>query len=464
MQDKEVLSPLQQATLAMVLLNAFTTPLMLSAVNVALPQIALDLNLDAVSLSWIPMAYLMASAMFVLIFGCLADMYGRKRIFLIGTSSVILTSLIAAFSNSGELLIGARFLQGVSAAMLYATQVAIVSSVFPPQKRGHAIGLTVSAIYLGLAGGPLFGGYFIDIFGWRASFVFHIPLAIIVLIIGLLKVPGEWLAEEKGKFDIKGAVLYSISITVLCIGISIVPKFTSIVCISVSMVGIVLFFQHARRTTYPIFDVSLFTKNRVFTFSCLASFIMYTAIFANVVLISLYLQYIQGISASITGVIMMTQPMTMAIFSPFAGRVSDHIEPRVIATIGMLITSLGLLMLANLSEMSTIFYIISALFVTGLGFSLFSSPNVNAIMGAVEKRNYGSATGSLATMRILGQMSSMVIVTLIFALMLGKVEIVPSNYAQLGNAISTIFIIAAVLCIPGMIFSLARGRMHNKPV
>jgi MFS family permease len=389
MHDKEVLSPLQQATLAMVLLNAFTTPLMLSAVNVALPKIALDLNLDAVSLSWIPMAYLMASAMFVLIFGCLADMYGRKRIFLIGTSSVILTSLIAAFSNSGELLIGARFLQGVSAAMLYATQVAIVSSVFPPQKRGHAIGLTVSAIYLGLAGGPLFGGYFIDIFGWRASFVFHIPLAIIVLIIGLLKVPGEWLAEEKGK---------------------------------------------------------------------------YTAIFANVVLISLYLQYIQGISASFTGVIMMTQPMTMAIFSPFAGRVSDHIEPRVIATIGMLITSLGLLMLANLSEMSTIFYIISALFVTGLGFSLFSSPNVNAIMGAVEKRNYGSATGSLATMRILGQMSSMVIVTLIFALMLGKVEIVPSNYAQLGNAISTIFIIAAVLCIPGMIFSLARGRMHNKPV
>jgi len=464
MHNNEVLSPLQRAALAMVLLNAFTTPLMLSAVNVALPQIALDLNLDAVTLSWIPMVYLMASAMFVLIFGRLADMYGRKRIFLIGTSSVILTSLIAAFSNSGEVLIGARFLQGISAAMLYATQIAIVSSVFPPHKRGHAIGLTVSTIYLGLAAGPLFGGYFVDVFGWRASFVFHIPFAVIVLIIGLLKVPGEWLAEEKGKFDVKGAMLYSISITVLCIGISIVPEFISIVCISVSILGMVIFYQHAGKTTYPIFDVSLFTTNRVFTFSCLASFIIYTAVFANVVLISLYLQYLKGISASFTGVIMMTQPMTMAIFSPLAGRLSDHIEPRVIATIGMFMTGLGLLMLANLSETSMMLYIVSALFVTGLGFSLFSSPNANAIMGVVEKRYYGSATGSLATMRILGQMSSMVIVTLIFALMLGKVEISQSNYAQLGNAISTIFIIAAVLCIPGMIFSLARGRMHKKPV
>ncbi len=464
MHNNEVLSPLQRAALAMVLLNAFTTPLMLSAVNVALPQIALDLNLDAVTLSWIPMVYLMASAMFVLIFGRLADMYGRKRIFLIGTSSVILTSLIAAFSNSGEVLIGARFLQGISAAMLYATQIAIVSSVFPPHKRGHAIGLTVSTIYLGLAAGPLFGGYFVDVFGWRASFVFHIPFAVIVLIIGLLKVPGEWLAEEKGKFDVKGAMLYSISITVLCIGISIVPEFISIVCISVSILGMVIFYQHAGKTTYPIFDVSLFTTNRVFTFSCLASFIIYTAVFANVVLISLYLQYLKGISASFTGVIMMTQPMTMAIFSPLAGRLSDHIEPRVIATIGMFMTGLGLLMLANLSETSMMLYIVSALFVTGLGFSLFSSPNANAIMGVVEKRYYGSATGSLATMRILGQMSSMVIVTLIFALMLGKVEISQSNYVQLGNAISTIFIIAAVLCIPGMIFSLARGRMHKKPV
>ena len=132
---------LQRSALVMVLLNAFTTPLMLSAANVALPSIAADLKLDAVVISWIPMAFLMASAMFVLVFGRIADMVGRKRIFLIGTACVIITSVIASLATNGTFLITARFLQGMSAAMLYATQVAIISSVFPPKQRGHAIGI-----------------------------------------------------------------------------------------------------------------------------------------------------------------------------------------------------------------------------------------------------------------------------------------------------------------------------------
>ena len=460
MSVEEKLSPLQRTALFMVMLNAFATPLMLSAVNVALPHIAKDLNLDAVTLSWIPMVYLMASAMFVLIFGRLADMYGRKRIFLTGTACVIVTSLLAAFSNSGGLLISARFLQGMSAAMLYATQIAIVSSVFPPKKRGHAIGQTVSLIYLGLAGGPLIGGIVVDLFGWRGSFLLHIPLALIVLLIGILKVPGDWHSEETGSFDVKGAVLYSISILLLCAGISFISDTIGMLSIGLSLLGIILFFHYARGASFPIFDVRLFIKNRIFTFSCLASFISYTAVFANVVLISLYLQYLKGIPASTAGIIMMTQPLTMAIIAPIAGRLSDRKEPRIIATLGMIVTGAGLLMLAALSQASTIQYIVGALFVTGLGFSLFSSPNANAIMGAVEKQYYGSATGSIATMRILGQMSSMVIVTLIFALMLGQVEITISNYGQLGAAISMIFKITAILCVPGILLSLARGRMH----
>lgn len=461
MSETDKLNKLQRAALAMVLLNAFTTPLMLSAVNVALPAIADDLGLDAVMLSWVPMAYLMASAMFVLVFGRLADMFGRKRIFLIGTGSVILTSLLAAFSFNGEVLVLARFLQGTSAAMLYATQVAIVSSVFPPAKRGHAIGLTVSTIYLGLTGGPLIGGFLIDEFGWRASFVFHIPLAFIVLLTGLLMVPGDWAAEERGSFDVRGAVVYSLSILLICIGVSTLPAIHSYVLLVAGVAGIGLFFVMVRRIHHPIFDVSLFFTNRVFTLSCLASYIIYTAIFANVVLISLYLQYLKGVSASVAGMIMMTQPLTMALVSPFAGRISDSIEPRVIATGGMLLTGIGLLLLAQLNGQSEMYYVIGALVITGLGFSLFSSPNANAIMGAVEKRYYGSATGSLATMRILGQMSSMALVTLVFALIIGQVEIQPSNLDDLGQAIRLVFTIAALLCVPGFIFSLVRGKMHR---
>ena len=451
----------QRMALAMVLLNCFTTPLMLSAANVALPAIARDLRLHAVMLSWVPMAYLMACAMFVLIFGRLADMYGRKKIFLYGTAGVIVTSLMAAMASNGEFLIIARFLQGVCSAMLYATQMALVSSVFPPARRGHAIGLAVSTIYLGLTCGPVIGGYLIDVAGWRASFMFYIPLAIIVLLIGLWKVPGEWLAEERGKFDIPGAVIYSISILSLCLGVSLLPHAASYFLIFMGLAGLSVFIRLARNNRHPIIDVKLFFTNRVFMLSCLAALIIYTATFATIVLVSLYLQYLKGMQAGNAGLIMMIQPLTMAILSPFAGRLSDRVEPRIIASAGMAVTAAGLYMLAMMNGAASLQYLIGALVITGVGFSMFSSPNTNAIMGAVEKRYYGSASGSLATMRVLGQMNSMVLVTLVFALVIGQVEIQPGNYTNLQTAVHLCFIIAASLCLPGMVFSMARGRMHG---
>jgi EmrB/QacA subfamily drug resistance transporter len=451
-------NPMQRITLTMILLSAFTTPLMLSAVNVALPSIANDLSMNAVLLSWIPMAYLMASAMFVLIFGRIADMVGRKKIFLIGTSSVIVTSLIAASVDSGITLIMARFLQGVSAAMLYATQVAIISSVFPPAKRGYVIGLTVSAIYFGLTIGPLIGGYIIDLYGWRGSFMVHIPLAIIALTIGVLYVKDEWSSDERGSFDLFGAILYMLSILIICLGVSYLPSSLSFILILFSFFGFIFFFLFERKHKHPIFDTTLFFTNRVFTFSCLASLIIYTATFANVVQVSLYLQYLKELSATSAGLIMMCQPMTMAIFSPIAGRLSDKFEPKYLSTIGMGITCCGLIMLSNLKIESGLNYLLLSLFITGLGFGLFSPPNVNAIMGSVEKKFYGSATGAMATMRIIGQMSSMVLVTLIFVLIIGSVEINQENYMALENAIRIIFTIAAMLCIPGLYFSMARGN------
>ncbi len=461
MQDTQAEQSLQRLTLTMVLLNAFTTPLMLSAVNVALPAIATDLSMHAVLLSWVPMAYLMASAMFVLIFGRIADMIGRKRLFLIGTGCVIVTSLIAAFAVNSTMLITARFLQGVSAAMLYATQVAIISSVFPPAKRGQTIGLTVSTIYLGLTIGPLIGGYVIDSFGWRASFMVHIPLAIIVLVVGLLFVKGDWSADERGSFDLFGAIIYAFSILMICIGVSWLPSNLSYVFLGLSVFGFMFFFLFERAHKHPILDVRLFFSNRVFTFSCLASLIMYTATFANVVQVSLYLQYLKGLSATSAGLIMMCQPLTMAIFSPLAGRLSDKIEPRHLATLGMFISACGLVLLSNLRIQSSLNFLIFSLVITGFGFSLFSSPNVNAIMSSVEKRFYGSANGVMATMRIIGQMTSMVLVTLIFALIIGSVEIIPEIYPALEKAIHTTFMIAALLCFPGILLSISRGKLRN---
>lgn len=450
----------QHAALGMVLLNAFTTPLMLSAANVALPAIARDLRIDAVTLSWVPMAYLVASAMFVLIFGRLADMVGRKRIFIIGTICMILTSVLAAVSTSGPMLVAARFLQGVSAAMLYATQIAIIASVFLPEKRGRMIGLTISMIYLGLTCGPAMGGYLIDLAGWRYSFVFHIPLAMVVLLVATLFVPMEWSADEQGDFDVKGAVIYSLTIILLCVGVSSLPGLSSYILIAAGISGMVLFFYLARNTKHPIFDVRLLYTNRVFTMSSLASLILYTATFANVVLIGLYLQYINGMSASAAGLFMMIQPLTMTVVSPFAGRLSDHVEPRVIASLGMLITMVGLVLLALLSSINSTHYLVIGLITTGAGFGLFSPPNTSAILGSMDKQSYGSASGSIATMRTLGQMNSIVLVTLVFALIIGHVEIRPHNYADLQKAITLCFSLAAILCLPGLVLSIARGNVR----
>ena len=342
--------------------------------------------------------------------------------------------------------------------MLYATQVAIISSVFPPAKRGYVIGLTVSAIYFGLTTGPLIGGYIVDLYGWRASFVVHIPLALIALTIGVLYVKDEWSSDERGSFDLFGAILYMLSILIICLGVSYLPSSLSFILILFSFFGFIFFFLFEHKHKHPIFDTTLFFTNRVFTFSCLASLIIYTATFANVVQVSLYLQYLKELSATSAGLIMMCQPMTMAIFSPIAGRLSDKFEPKYLSTIGMGITCCGLIMLSNLKIESELNYLLLSLFITGLGFGLFSPPNVNAIMGSVEKKFYGSATGAMATMRIIGQMSSMVLVTLIFALIIGSVKINQENYMALENAIRIIFTIAAILCIPGLYFSMARGN------
>lgn len=450
----------QRLTLAMVLLNALMTPLMLSAVNVGLPAIARDLAMSAVLLSWVQMAYLMASAMFVLVFGRMADMLGRKRLFLAGTAGVILTSLLAALATDAGTLIAARFLQGIGAAMLYATQVAIVSSIFPPERRGRAIGLTAAMIYLGLTIGPLLGGAVIDQFGWRAAFLAHIPLAVAVLLIGLCFVKAEWRAEDRGRFDLCGALLYAGSIFIVCLGVSRLPGATGLALLFIAGLGLVLFFCQERRHPYPVLNVALFFNNRVFTFSCLASLILYTATFANVIQISLYLQYLKGLSATLAGLVMLCQPLMMALISPLAGRLSDRFEARYIASLGTAVSAAGLVLLANIRLESGLAYLIFALALTGLGFSLFSAPNINAIIGSVGRQAYGSANGVVATMRILGQMSSMALVMLIFALTLGAARITPERYTELESAIRLSFTVAAILCLPGLYFSLIRGRMR----
>lgn len=447
----------QSLVLSMVVVSAFATPIMLSATNVALPTMSKYFSLDAVTVTWVPMAYLMASAMFVLIFGRCADLFGRKKVFIIGIVTVILTSFFTAASTNISMLLIGRFLQGVSAAMLYATQMSMVTSVYSPENRGKAIGLVVTAVYFGLAAGPLLGGIILDSFGWRAALLTHIPLTLVALILGTFFVKEEW-KGEKGLFDFTGSVLYFLLLGCLCLAAANILSLFGGALALAFFFCLFLFFSHSLKSSSPLIDVRLFYDNVMFSRSCCASLIMYTATYANVFLVSLYLQELKGLSATNAGLIMSIQPVTMAIFSTGFGGMSDKIEPRILSSIGILLTSIALAMLSKLSAATSLIGFVFALILAGIGFSLFASPNTNAIMSSVDKKNYGAASGAVATTRMLGQLTSMVFVALLMSLVIGDQLIDESSLPLLEKLIQLSFGFAALICMPGLILSLLRGK------
>jgi MFS family permease len=244
-------------------------------------------------------------------------------------------------------------------------------------------------------------------------------------------------------------------------GVTLLPDISGFGLILAGFSGLFVFYKWERRIGYPVFDVNLFGTNRVFAFSCSAALINYSATFSVTFLTSLFLQYIKGLTPGNAGIILISQPVMMAAFSPIAGRLSDRIEPRIIASIGMGITATGLVLLSMIRENSGIALIISCLMLLGFGFAFFSSPNMNAIMGSVEKRFYGIASGSVGTMRLLGQMFSMGIVTLIFALMIGRVQITKEYHPAFISSYRLALVIFSILCTGGIFLSLSRGKLRN---
>lgn len=440
------------------ILAAFITPFDGSAVNIALPAISAEFHMDAVSLSWIATAYLLAAALFLVPFGKIADIYGRKRIFLYGIAIFTFASLIITLAPSTNLLILVRSVQGLGAGMIYGTSIAIITSVFPPGERGRALGIYITSVFFGLMAGPLLGGVLTQTFGWRSIFFVNVPLGIIACILILGKLDGEW-AECAGEhFDLLGSVIYGCALVALMYGFSLVPDSTGIVLVVAGFIIGIIFALYEMRVKTPVLDMRLLTHNRVFAFSNLAALINYSATFAVTFLLSLDLQYTKGFSPENAGLVLIVQPAVMALFSPVAGRLSDRIDPQIVASAGMGLTAIGLFLLSFVSESTSLVYIVLCLVVFGAGLGLFSSPNVNAIMSAVEKRYYGVASGMNGTMRVMGQMLSMGIAMMLFSLVIGRVEITPEYYSRFIISLHYAFVLFTVLCCIGIAASLMRRK------
>ncbi|MFH1323412.1 MAG: MFS transporter, partial [Methanobacteriota archaeon] len=376
-------------------MSSFLAPFMGSSVFIGLPSIGKEFSMDVVMLSWVSTAYLLAAAMFLVPFGKIADIYGRKKIFKYGIAIDIIASLLLVFSFNEMELIALRVMQGIGAAMIFGTGVAILTSVYPPGERGKALGINVAGVYLGLSLGPVVGGFLTQHFGWRSIFASYLPLELIIIALTLFKMNGEW-ADAKGeKLDSVGSAVYGFSLAAMMYGFSILPKIQGTQLILASIFGLAAFVKWETKVKAPVLDMNLFRKNPVFTFSILAALINYSATFAVAFFMSLYLQNIKGFDPQTAGLILVAQPVVMAAFSPVAGRLSDRIEPRVVASAGMAFTTAGLLLLSFLNVATAVEYIVASLIILGFGFALFSSPNTNAVMSSVEKRFYGVASATL---------------------------------------------------------------------
>jgi EmrB/QacA subfamily drug resistance transporter len=444
--------------LLLVILTSVVNPFLGAAVNIAIPSIATEFEMTAVSTGWIAMAFLLSSAVFLVPFGKAADIIGRKRIFLYGNLIVALSSLLCALSSTGMMLIASRALQGMGSAMMFGTGMAIITSAFPVSERGKAIGYTVSAVYLGLSVAPFLGGLLTEYFGWRSLFIITIPFGLTVFIITLLALKTEW-AEARGeKFDYGGSLVYMVAIAVLMYGFSILPDRSGIILTVIGAAGILIFIFMELRMTYPVMNIHLFKNNRVFAFSNLAALINYAATFAITFVLSLYLQYIKGLSPKEAGILLVTQPLVMMVVASFSGRMSDRYDPRILSSLGMAVITVGLVFLSFLDNATANGYIIASLVILGTGFGLFSSPNTNSIMSAVEKKFLGVASATVGTMRLTGQMVSMAVATMVFNVLIGNAKISNANHHLFIHSTKIIFILFSILCFIGIFASLARGK------
>ncbi len=451
----------KRAVLVTVILSSFLTPFSGSSFNIALPSIAAEYALDAVSMSWASLAYLLASAMFLIPFGRVADMYGRKRVFLYGiTLFTVSSALLGLFPTSGTLVLF-RALQGVGSSMIFGTSLAILVSVATPEERGQMLGTSVAAVYVGLSAGPYLGGFLTTNFGWRSIFMVNVGIGLLVIFMILTKLKMEWREENTGKFDVVGSASFSLMLLALMYGMSKLPNSSAYLPIALGLLLLGVFVYIEEHVENPVLDLSIFLHNRRYTLYNISALINFSATYSLTFLLSMYLQYHKGLDAQAAGTILMASPIIQAIMSPIAGKLSDKIAPARIAAVGMAVTAVALAPLAIVSDATSIIYIIGCLLILGAGLALFSSPNTNAIMGCVDRSLLGVASSTVGTMRLLGQMFSQGIAMTLMAINLGTAAIVPALYPQLLNSIQSTFMVFFVLCVLGAFASYAGSRMGS---
>lgn len=442
-------------------MTAFTT----TSINIALPSIQTEFHLGAVAYGWLSLGYVLASAVVILPFGKLGDRFGRRLLFLSGLTVFALSSVAMVFADSYTPLLVLRITQGLGAAMMFSTSMAMVTLVYPPQRRGLAMGVSVAAAYLGMTLGPVLGGVMVYNVGWRSLFLVTGCFAFISLGLDLwLLHRAEWREEGTSGSDWTGSLVYAVALSAFLVGLSWLPLIRGVIPLALGTCGLAFFVWWESRARNPVIEVHLFRHNRVFALSNLTALISYSSAWAQTFLISLYLQFIRGLNAQAAGLVLISGVALQCLVAPFGGRLSDRIEPRWVASGGMLLCVAGLLLFSFLQANTPYWYIVLALCLLGLGYAFFSGPNQSSIMGSVERRYVGFASASISTVRMVGMSISIAAATLIMAVIVGRHDITSADYPNLLRAVRVTFAVFTGVCALSVVASLVRGKMPVREV
>ncbi|MDH6356407.1 MFS transporter [Parabacteroides sp. PF5-9] len=432
-------------------------PFLGTAVNLALPQMGREFEMNSITQSWILTAYLIASTIFQIPFARLADMVGRSRIFICGLLLVALSSLGCALAYNPSLLIIARAIQGIGSAMVFGTAIAILTAVFDSRERGKVMGINVAVVYLSAALGPSVGGFIMAYWGWNSIFFITAATALTAALGALFFIKEQWKSAQGEPFDLPGSILYGLSLLMIIYGFTILPEMIGFVLVGSGLFLFTYFIFYEKKKTYPVLNVNLFFTNRLFTLSSVAALINYMSTFPISYFFSLYLQEIKGMDVRHAGLILIIQPAIQALISPVAGRLSDKIPSHYLASAGMaLLTAVLFCIGLFITPQSPLLFIIALFVLLGIGFAIFSSPNQNAIMSSVEPRYYSTASATTGTMRLTGQTLSMGISTMMLSLFLGKEQISAAVTSEFMQTMHWVFLFFAGLCGLGVYASMAR--------
>jgi EmrB/QacA subfamily drug resistance transporter len=446
--------------LVTVCIAQFMAPFMLTAVGVALPSLGRDMGATAMQLGLVEQLYVVSLAMGMLTFGRYGDIVGQRRVLLPGLALFTAVTCTLGFAGSVEMIMIQRFFQGIGASMVLAGSLALVAAAYPPKLRGRVIGIVSATTYAGLSLGPVIGGYVTGHLGWRHVFLMSVPLGLAatgMCLFGMRDAPRNASGE---RMDWRGGAFYAVSVALVMLGAAHAKEMPlGPAMIAAGVLGLALFLRLQTRTACPLLDVSLLTGNRFFTLSCFAALGNYAATFGITFLMSLYLQFAKGLPPRLAGYVLLFQPVAQVIASPLAGRLADRFEPARLATVGMLLSSAGLLAAAATIARDTPIWLLGIeLTLIGAGFGIFITPNSTAIMGSVEKRQFGLASGMIASMRTLGMAVSMTSITLILSLLMGDSSITAETQpAFLTSMRVGLTAFAAFSCL-GVILSFWRGK------